>query len=104
MKKLSIVIGMLCVFGVSTMVSAQGLYQRCENRKAEIQTMKDQVKQVDNEIANINDQIRDLQRQMGDLKRSQLSKRGEMRALERKVRAEEAGYKRMCGAPVSAIR
>ena len=98
MKKLGIAMGMLCIFGISAMVSAQGLYQRCQNRKAEIQTMKDQVKQVDNEIANVNDQIRDLQRQMADLKRRQLSKRGEKTALERKIRAEEAGYKRMCGA------
>jgi chromosome segregation ATPase len=98
MKKLSIAIGMLCVFGISATVSAQGLYNRCENRKAEIQTMKDQVKQIDNEIANVNDQIRDLQQQMGDLKRRRLSKQGQMKALERKIRAEEAGYKRMCSA------
>jgi len=98
MKKLGIAIGMLCVFGVSAMVSAQGLYQRCENRKAEIQTMRDQVKQIDNEIANVNDQIRDLQQQMADMKSRQRSKHGERAALERKIRAEEASYKRMCSA------
>ena len=98
MKKLSIAIGMLCVFGLSAMVSAQGLYQRCENRKAEIQTMKDQVKQIDNEIANVNDQIRDLQQQMADLKRKRLSKQGHKTALQRKIKAEEASFKRMCSA------
>jgi chromosome segregation ATPase len=98
MKKLGIAIGMLCLFGVSVTVSAQGLYQRCENRKTEIQTMKDQVKLIDNEIANVNDQIRDLMQQMADLKRKRLSKQGHKTALTRKIRAEEASYKRMCSA------
>lgn len=96
MKKLSIAIGMLCVFGISATVSAQGLFQRCENRKAEIQTMKDQVRQIDNEIANVNDQIRDLNQQIADLRRKRLSKQGHKTALARKIKAEESSFKRMC--------
>ena len=98
MKKLGIAVGMLCLFGISTTVSAQGLFQRCENRKVEIQTMKDQAKQIDNEIANVNDQIRDLMQQMADLKRKRTSKQGHKTALQRKIRAEEASFKRMCSA------
>jgi|GEM_PF-1884954 len=98
MKKLGIAVAILCLFGVSASVSAQGLYQRCQNRKAEIQTMKDQVKQIDNEIANVNDQIRDLMQQMADLRRKRTSKQGHKTALSRKIRAEEASYKRMCSA------
>jgi chromosome segregation ATPase len=98
MKKLGIVAGIVCLFGFSVTVSAQGLYQRCENRKAEIQTMKDQIKQIDNEIANVNDQIRDLMQQMAELKRKRLSKQGHKTALSRKIKAEEASYNRMCSA------
>jgi chromosome segregation ATPase len=96
MKKLSIAVGMLCLFGISTTALAQSLFQRCENRKAEIQTMNDQIKQIDNEIANVNDQIRDLMQQMADLRRKRTSKQGHKTALQRKIRAEEASFKRMC--------
>lgn len=98
MRKLSIAIGMLCLFGISTTAFAQSLFQRCENRKGEIQTMKDQVKQIDNEIANVNDQIRDLMQQMADLRRKRTSKQGQKTALQRKIKAEEASFKRMCSA------
>lgn len=98
MKKLGIAIGMLCLFGISTTVSAQSLFQRCENRKTEIQTIKDQVKQIDNEVANVNDQIRDLMQQMVDLRRKRTSKQGHKTALTRKIKAEEASFKRMCSA------
>jgi chromosome segregation ATPase len=98
MKKLTIAVGMLCLFGISASALAQSLFQRCENRKAEIQTMKDQVKQIDNEIANVNDQIRDLMQQMADLKRKKTAKKGQQSALQRKIRAEEASFRRMCGA------
>lgn len=98
MKKLSIAIGMLCLFGISTTALAQSLFQRCENRKGEIQTMKDQVKQIDNEIANVNDQIRDLMQQMADLRRKRTSKQGQKTALQRKIKAEESSFKRMCSA------
>jgi chromosome segregation ATPase len=60
--------------------------------------MKDQVKQIDNEIANVNDQIRDLMQQMAELRRKRTSKQGQKTALSRKIRAEEASYKRMCSA------
>jgi chromosome segregation ATPase len=96
MKKLGIAIGMLCLFGISTTASAQSLFERCENRKAEIQTMKDQVKQIDNEMANVNDQIRDLMQQMADLRRQRTAKQGQKTGLERKIKAEEASFKRMC--------
>ncbi len=98
MKKLSIAVGMLCLFGISASALAQSLFQRCENRKAEVQTMKDQVKQIDNEIANVNDQIRDLMQQMADLRRKKTAKKGQQTALQRKIRAEEASFNRMCGA------
>ena len=98
MKKLSIAIGMLCLFGISTTAFAQSLFQRCENRKGEIQTLKDQVKQIDNESANVNDQIRDLMQQMADLRRKRTAKQGQKTALQRKIRAEEASFKRMCSA------
>jgi chromosome segregation ATPase len=98
MKKLSIAIGVLCLFGISTAALAQSLFQRCENRKGEIQTMKNQVKQIDNEIVSVNDQIGDLMQQMTDLRRQRTAKRGEKAALQRKIRAEEAGFKRMCSA------
>jgi chromosome segregation ATPase len=96
MRKLAIAVGMLCLLGFSTSALAQSLFQRCENRKAEIQTMKDQIKLIDNEIANTNDQIRDLMQQMADLRRKRTAKQGQKTALQRKIRAEEASFKRMC--------
>lgn len=96
MRKLAIAVGMLCFFGISASALAQSLFQRCENRKAEIQTMNDQIKQIDNEIANVNDQIRDMMQQMAELRQKRTAKQGQKTALERKIRAEEASFKRMC--------
>jgi len=77
-------------------LSAQSLFEECQQKKAQIEQMKAQVQQMLAEIAGLSARIADLERQKQELLRQRSDKEREKARLENTIRVDENMMRRSC--------
>ncbi len=86
----------LGIFALTSPASAQSLFEQCQEKKADIEQMKQQAQGMDVGINDLTAQINELEQKRRELNRDKLAQLRAKGKLEKRIKLDSSMMKRMC--------
>ena len=96
MRKFSLALAILALTVWAAPASAEGLFQRCKDKKEDINNMKSQVDSLGTQMDQVRTEIKGLEARLKKARAKYSAKSRQERILNKKIKRSEAQHKRMC--------